>query len=272
MAKKRGLNIHVKRRFGLGVCFLIGLAFLLLPFSQAVGAPIVIDDMSVQQGSSAIPILNACAPGPSRQDGVTGPAANMVGGARIVEITHTAGDGPCTKCYVNAGVPPSWNVANDPNSTGWGRVVWSGSDTLIDNYGLNLDLCTLDHFNFTYVKADHPTTFTFRVYNNAGQGSEATINFAVQGEMVNVQKAKGDFAAIGGLAAIDWCAPITRITLQFTPLEDIDIAVREIQAIRDIPPPPPPSVPTFTQWGIIGFALLLSVGGLWLIRRRESIS
>lgn len=35
---------------------------------------------------------------------------------------------------------------------------------------------------------------------------------------------------------------------------------------------PPPSVPTFTQWGIIGFALLLSVGGLWLIRRRESIS
>jgi len=34
-------------------------------------------------------------------------------------------------------------------------------------------------------------------------------------------------------------------------------------------PKPAPEVPTFTQWGIMGFALLLSVGGICLIRRRK---
>jgi len=38
------------------------------------------------------------------------------------------------------------------------------------------------------------------------------------------------------------------------------------------PPPPPPEVPTFTQWGIMGLSLLLAVSGLWLIRRRRSMS
>jgi predicted metalloprotease with PDZ domain len=70
-------------------------------------------------------------------------------------------------------------VANDPNSTGWGRMVWGGTDNIaqIDTaYGLILDLTDIDHFNFTYVKADDPTTFTFQVYNSAAQGSEATIS------------------------------------------------------------------------------------------------
>ena len=38
---------------------------------------------------------------------------------------------------------------------------------------------------------------------------------------------------------------------------------------RKIPPPP---VPTFTQWGIIGFTLLLSIGGICLIRRKKLMS
>ena len=37
-------------------------------------------------------------------------------------------------------------------------------------------------------------------------------------------------------------------------------------------PPPPPGVPTFTQWGIIGFLLLLTVSGVWLTRRKGSMS
>jgi len=38
------------------------------------------------------------------------------------------------------------------------------------------------------------------------------------------------------------------------------------------PPPPPPEVPTFTQWGIMGLLFLLTVSGVWLIRRRRSMS
>ncbi|MBW2049732.1 MAG: IPTL-CTERM sorting domain-containing protein [Deltaproteobacteria bacterium] len=396
MAKKKVFNIHMKRRFSVGACLLIALAFLVLPFSQATAATVVIDDMSVTQGSSASPELIDCNPaGPALQAGISGSAAHMVGGARIIEITHTAGDAPCTKSYVDDGTPSAWIVVNDTNAVGWGRAVWSGSATDIDNYGLNLDFCALEYFNFTWVKADHPTTYTFRVYNNAGQGSEATIAFPTSDTKENVHLAKADFAAIGGLAAVDWCAPITRISLQFTPYEDIDIGVREIQAITAEPamsceksfdhtavtpgdtvtatvlinnngdieltsvnvtdtldtgllyvagtarvngvltePTGGPAgplvwngigpiavsgtltltydilvdsinpnqtlcnsvdvvsvdfpdlttdcedcvtyttheVPTFTQWGIIGFALLLSIGGFWLMRRRESMN
>lgn len=398
MAKKKVFNIHMKRRLSVGAC-LLGFALLLLPFGQATAATIVIDDMAVQQGSAAEPAVEDCTDPPAgpQRNGVTGPAANLVGGARVIEITHTAGDGECTNAYVNTAPPHSWNVANSPNSTGWGRVVWNGSsaEAQIDTaYNLALDLCGLDHFLFTYVKSDHTTTFTFEVYNNAGQGSQATIAMGNETK-TNVALAPGDFAAIGGLTPVDWCQTITRITLRFDPVEDIDTAVREIQAITAEPamsceksfdhtavipgdtvtatvlinnngdieltsvnvtdtldtgllyvagtarvngvltePAGGPAgplvwngigpiavsgtltltydilvdsinpnqtlcnsvdvvsvdfpdltthcedcvtyttheVPTFTQWGIIGFALLLSIGGFWLMRRRESMN
>lgn len=209
--------------------------FLFVP-NSAIGATVVIDDMSVTQGSSASPSLQDCDPaGPALQAGVTGAPANLIGGARILEITHTVGTGPCTKTYVDDGVPSGWAVANDPNSTGWGRVVWGGSATNIDNYGLTLDLTNLDYFNFTYVKADHLTTFTFEVYNDATDGSQATITMDGINDKTNVHVTKTDFIAIAGLTAVDWSANISRITLRFNEVEDIDIYVREIQAITEKP-------------------------------------
>jgi uncharacterized repeat protein (TIGR01451 family) len=205
--------------------------FLFVP-NSAIGATIVIDDMSVVQGSSASPILTDCdsAGGPLTA-GVTGAAANLIGGARILEITHSIGEGDCTRAYVNGTATHGWAVANDPNSTGWGRAVWGGSATDINNYGLTLDLTNLTHFNFTYVKADHPTTFTFEVYNGATQGSQATITMDGLNDKINHHVAKADFTAISGLTAVDWSANISRITLRFNEVEDIDIYVREIQAI-----------------------------------------
>jgi uncharacterized repeat protein (TIGR01451 family) len=213
--------------------------FLFVP-NSAIGATIVIDDMSVKQGSSASPILTDCDPtGPALQAGVTGAEANLIGAARIIEITHDVGDGPCTKAYVDGDpTDPGWAVANDPNSTGWGRAVWGGSNTDINNYGLTLNLANLVYFNFTYVKADHATTFTFRVYNSATQGSEATITMpGSPTEKTDVHVTKADFIAISGLTtAVDWSTNISRITLRFDEVEDIDIYVREIQAITEEPP------------------------------------
>lgn len=205
--------------------------FLFVP-NSAIGATIIIDDMSVWQGSSGAPALVDCliAGGPLTA-GITGATANMVGGARMLEITHTAGDTPCTRAYVDGGTPSGWAVANDPNATGWGRAVWGGSSTVITNHGLTLDLTNIDYFNFTYVKADHPTTFTLRVYNSAAQGSQATIAMDGVADKTNHHVLKAAFAAIGGLTAVDWSANISRITLRFDEVEDIDIYVREIQAI-----------------------------------------
>jgi hypothetical protein len=144
-----------------GAMALVGvLALFLFVPNSAIGATIIIDDMSVTQGSSTTPILTDCDPaGPALTDGKAGPAANMIGAARILEITHTSGTpgvvGPCTKAYVNGTPTSGWAVANDPNSTGWGRAVWGGSSTNINSHGLTLDLTNIDYFNFTYVKADH---------------------------------------------------------------------------------------------------------------------
>jgi len=205
--------------------------FLFVP-NSAIGETIVIDDMSVTQGSSASPSLQDCdSAGPALQAGVTGVADNLIGGARILEITHSIGDGPCTTAYVeDAGDPSGWAVANDPNSTGWGRAVWGGSSTNINNYGLTLNLANLDYFNFTYVKADHATTFTFEVYNSASQGSQATITMD-GADKINWHVAKAALTAIPAKMAVDWSANISRITLRFDEVEDIDIYVREIQAI-----------------------------------------
>jgi len=205
--------------------------FLFVP-NSAIGALIIIDNMTVFQGSSASPALEDCtvAGGPET-DGVAGGAANLVGGARMLEITHSVSDTACTRAYVNGGTPSGWAVANDPNATGWGRAVWGGSSTLIANHGLTLDLTNIDYFNFTYVKADHPTTFTLRVYNSAAQGSQATISMDGVADKTNHHVLKAAFAAIGGLTAVDWSANISRITLRFDQVEDIDVVVREIQAI-----------------------------------------
>jgi uncharacterized repeat protein (TIGR01451 family) len=208
--------------------------FLFVP-NSVIGATITIDDMLVTQGSSASPSLQDCdSVGPAVQAGVTGAPANLIGGARILEITHSIGDGPCTTAYVDAGVPSGWAVANDPNSTGWGRAVWGGSNTDINSYGLTLDLTNLDYFNFTYVKADHPTTFTFEVYNDATHGSQATITMDGTNDRTNVHVTKANFTAIAG-TAVDWSANISRITLRFSGAEDIDIYVRGIQAITEKP-------------------------------------
>lgn len=206
---------------------------LMLPLGSVWGAQtVVIDDFSVTQGSSAAPAVQVCTPGPAVTDHVTGPAANMVGGNRIIEITHTGGDGPCTKAYVDGGAAPhSWVVVNDTGSTGWGRAIWSGGSG-VNDYNLALDLSTLQYFNMTYVSTDHPTTFYLQVYSDATHGSEATITFANPGggSVTNHHILPGDFSAISGLSAADFSS-IKRIVLLFDEYLEIDTAVREIQAV-----------------------------------------
>jgi len=388
-----------KQNWGAMALVMVLALFLFAP-NSAMGAVIVIDDMSETQGSALNPILEDDSAGPTTISVgfTTANPGHIVGDDRILEITHVSVQGEVTSTWVDDGVTHSWHLQNSDGATGWGRVVWCGSDAVADIdgvYNLALDLTSLDYFNFTEVFSDQATTFTFEVYTDATHGAQATIGLLQNETKNNVHLAKAAFTNIG--AGVDW-SNVTRIQLKVDQALALDSRCLEIQAITlepdlsctktfdqevvdpldvitatvvvtndgdfatnvditdtldaglsyvantakvngilseptggpggplvwtdlgpiakdggtltltydirvdaigtvplcnyvlvesttfpDIdttcedcvthePPPPPPGVPTFTQWGIIGFLLLLTVSGVWLTRRKGSMS
>jgi len=212
--------------------------FLFVP-NSAIGATIIIDDMSVVQGGSGTPAVADSSGGPfpaTDTDGVTGAPANLIGGARLLEITHTAGAGATTSGWVNTTTPHAWHVQNSDQATGWGRAVWCGSSNVADIdgvYTLALDLTNLDYFNFIEVFADQITTFTFEVFTDATNGARATIDLTANETKNNVHLAKTtDFTNIG--AGVDW-SNVQRIELRIDPVLAVDTRCLEIQAITEEP-------------------------------------
>lgn len=222
-----------------GMLLAAGMALSFLVPLQAYSATIVIDDMTIGQGSSNTPVINDCSTaGGEETHAITGqPVANIVGGARVLAVTHTVGNGPCTKTYVDASTPKNWVVVNDTDASGWGRIVWSGSNT-IGNFGLNLNLSLLQYFNIVRVTADHPTTFTMQVFNSSTQGGQATIVTYGQGggNSNNVQVLPGSFTAISGLTNVDFNLPVREIRILFDDYLEIDTGLRGVTAVTQEPP------------------------------------
>jgi len=221
-----------KQNWGAMALVMVLAVFLFAP-NSAIGATIVIDDMSVTQGSSGAPAVTDSSPTPpgTDTDGITGAAANLIGGARLLEITHTAGPGGTTSGWVDTTTPHAWHVQNSDQATGWGRAVWCGSSTVTDIdtvYNLALDLTNLDYFNFVQMFADQISTFTFEVFTDATNGARATVNLTANETKNNLHLAKTDFTDIG--AGVTW-SNITRIELRVGPVLALDIRCLEIQAI-----------------------------------------
>lgn len=220
-----------------GTLVVAGMALSLLVPGPAFAATIVIDDMTVQQGYDLGPAVSSCVVGSAQTAATTGPPANIYGQNRVLEVTHTVGASKCTSAYVDAGSPKYWAVANPTDSTGWGRIVWSGSNTIGTMNLPPLNLSQLQYFNITRVTADHPTTFYLEVWSDLTHGSRATIvNYpnAGGGDSLNVHVLPGAFGAIAGVGA-DFSS-IKEIRIFFNPFLEIDTGLRGVSAVTQEPP------------------------------------
>jgi hypothetical protein len=228
-----------KKSWGMLTVVVLLAALCVMPTSQALGATVTLDDFSVGQGSSQVPvpILTQCAVGNSGIAAATGASSVMYGGTRILRNTQDLNTGvACVKAYVDGNPNPAlhaWAVANDPGSTGFGLVVWNGSTTNINAFTLPpLDLTKLLYVNMTYIKADHATTFNLSVYSDATHGSQAEVSLTAGEIKQNYHFLKAAFSPISGLTAANFGA-ITRVTLTFLGVEDVDTEVRKIEFVLE---------------------------------------
>ena len=130
-----------------------------------------------------------------------------------------------------------WAVANPPGSTGWGRVIWNGSN---DPNGLSatpLDLTELQYFNIAYASSDHTTSFILQVFSDATHCSQATIaTWGVGGgTALNKHILPSDFAQCAGAAGLAQANSIRKIQISFTPFLDIDTQLRGVAVVRNEP-------------------------------------
>lgn len=216
------------------------LALCLVASGQAFSAVITIDDMTVTQGSSAAPAVIDCNTAGGEVTNAIyqpGSSANLYGEHRVLGLTHTGGNGPCSATYVDAGVPPLWAVRNDAASTGWGRIVWSGADTIGAFALLPLNLSLLQHFNIVYVSADHDTSFFMQVWSGPNNCSQATmVDYPSGGGSDNNLKVpKANFTTPCAANPANFAA-ITEIRIFFDPFLEIDTQLRGVSAVTENPP------------------------------------
>lgn len=217
---------------------LTGLVSCLGATGSVFGDTVVIDNMTATQGTDVAPAAITNVVGGTAQNAAPFQDPSILWLNRIVEVTHTAGVGPSTSAYVDGGIPSNWAVANPPGSSGWGRVVWNGSNNPAAFSVTPLDLSQLQYFNIAYVAADHATDFILQVYSDATHCSQATIASygAGGGSSTNVQIPPGAFVQCAGAAGLAASASIKRIQISFTPFLDIDTQLRGVAVVRNEPP------------------------------------
>jgi len=200
MIRNTGLKMG---RGMLPVCILlIGLAFCLLPLSQAFGyTQLVIDDMEIEFGNAAFPAVQRTSPG-TAVAAQTGQNPNkIIGGARVLEVTMTGGP-TSTDGFIDSTSDPtkrSWKVTNGTSTFGGGRIVWSGSANINDCTTFNLNWSNLHSLECDNLTTDHTTTFHVTLFSQGGGSS--TVNQLVTGGVVfpALQITKNMFLAAGNV-------------------------------------------------------------------------
>ncbi len=237
-------------------------AALALGSGRASAAPIVIDDFSVPQ------LLQASASDASPAVGsATGPAANVIGGARLAQITVTSSVGSARLDIHDApaimGGDNSTDTALYSNTFGANSdllVVWNGSDVTAnigDRSGLGSFDLTDGGANgaiFVTYASDLPAIGTFTVFSNGGTNSSTRSWNFPGGNTGMPDTLPLTFASFSGDADFH---DVSAVTLSLSGGSAFDGMI-DILASR---PVPEPATLTLLGFGLLGFGYM---------RRRQS--
>lgn len=217
----------LRKKFGLGACLAVGLVFLLLPFSQALGQA-VIDTFTAEQ-----PMIERWwdTDGNGTEDSTIGPgAAEVIGGYRYTWINLTAGTGTVgTRMCVTNG---DMIFSVDSGAIGGGEVRWTGTVSE-DAFSLGASFNPNDTFRIVVIDDDLAVSLNLQVFTDAANYS--TYTWALPGGIINtptdLYAACNDPGWVATGTGVEW-SNVGAIYLRVasTSMLDIRIGLLELQA------------------------------------------
>ncbi|MEA3385802.1 MAG: hypothetical protein U9Q89_05050 [Thermodesulfobacteriota bacterium] len=216
----------LRKKFGLGNCLAVGLVFLLLPFSQALGQ--TIDTFTTEQPR----IKRFCnIEGHGTESSTIGPdAAEVIGGYRYIWINLTAGSGSVgTSMSVTNG---EMKFSVDSGAVGGNEVRWTGNVSE-DAFSLDAGFNPNDTFRIVVIDDDLPVPLYLQVFTDAANYS--TYIWALPGNIINTPTdfyaACNDPGWVATGTGVEWSdVGAIYLGVASTSMLDISIDLLELQA------------------------------------------